>query len=828
MTPDATPDGPAPSPTAPAYRFGRFELHPARRELLLDGQPVELQPKVFELIAYLVDNRDRAVEKNELLDAVWPRQVVTDAALSRCVMKARRALLDDVADSKMILTVHGRGFRFLAPVVLIADEPAPVAAPGPAPATAPISAGEIPARRSTDVAPAAAPSTKAMANHAAPSPRIAPWASLRRWFFPLLATTVLVLAVFGAWRWQQASVPTITGPVRVAVMPVVNRTGDARYDWARLGLMNGANEILRARGASVIDSRALVELEAGLSSLDAEARVGRVRSALGATHVVQGELDSSGGKLQIAFALSGPNGRTQHRTVLAEQLPALAQALAADLSIQLGLAGNIGANLDDQFANEAYLRGLGLRLQGDSKAALPYFRQAAAQAPGNPWPRLQMANAQQELGDSKQAKAVLEPLLSEADASGDARLRKSVRSSLATVYSQSGDDARAEKLLLEALPLAEAEPAPDAVVPVLSRLGILATYRRDFKAAHDYLDRAVAAQVRAGLPKPSGEIQNSLAQLALREGDLVNAGVHLEAALAQFKLVGNRRNEATALSGLSNLRRRQGRFEEARDLVARARDVHRQIGYRRGEASALMGLGIAEAELGRITIAIDDIRDARFIAEEIGERALTGSAHSMLGQLFMDVGDLRRSRRHLEVSLANAEALGDASRARRQRYQLARLAALEGDAQKSRQSCQELLAGLDDSADRDLRVKVLRHLAGLSMAAGDTARAQDELAQAQAAVEAMDDARLKAQVQLSQAELALLLRDPVRAGERLDAAEPELGRESDFLVAKARLREASGESREALALEQAAKLAAGERWRPEDETRLQARLAAAH
>src|SRR5690606_25389774 len=104
------------TPKAGAYRFGPFELHPARHELLRDGEPVELQPKLFEFIAYLLQNRGRVVDKNELLDAVWPRQVVTEAALSRCAMKARRALDDEAGSPQVILTVHGRGFRFIAPV----------------------------------------------------------------------------------------------------------------------------------------------------------------------------------------------------------------------------------------------------------------------------------------------------------------------------------------------------------------------------------------------------------------------------------------------------------------------------------------------------------------------------------------------------------------------------------------------------------------------------------------------------------------------------------------------------------------------------------------
>lgn len=129
------------------FRFGEFELSLARRLLLRAGEPVELQPKVFECIAFLLVNRGRVVDKAELLDAVWPRQVVTEAALSRCVMKARRALDDEAESPRVILTVHGRGYRFIAPVEPVldrrardrsgADEPADAAEPEPASPPAP-------------------------------------------------------------------------------------------------------------------------------------------------------------------------------------------------------------------------------------------------------------------------------------------------------------------------------------------------------------------------------------------------------------------------------------------------------------------------------------------------------------------------------------------------------------------------------------------------------------------------------------------------------------------------------------------------------------------
>ncbi len=77
---------------------------------------VPLEPKTFLLLTYLIDNRDRLVEKRELLDAVWKDVAVTENCLTREIGKLRRSLGDDPKTPKYIETVHTRGYRFIAEV----------------------------------------------------------------------------------------------------------------------------------------------------------------------------------------------------------------------------------------------------------------------------------------------------------------------------------------------------------------------------------------------------------------------------------------------------------------------------------------------------------------------------------------------------------------------------------------------------------------------------------------------------------------------------------------------------------------------------------------
>lgn len=91
--------------------FAAFELNPSRRALYLQGREVPLQPRVFDLLRYLVEHRDRVVSKEELLDALWPGMVVTESSLQRAVSLARSALQQGGLEDA-IRNYSRRGYRF--------------------------------------------------------------------------------------------------------------------------------------------------------------------------------------------------------------------------------------------------------------------------------------------------------------------------------------------------------------------------------------------------------------------------------------------------------------------------------------------------------------------------------------------------------------------------------------------------------------------------------------------------------------------------------------------------------------------------------------------
>jgi predicted ATPase/DNA-binding winged helix-turn-helix (wHTH) protein len=93
------------------YRFGRFELSPATRQILVDDRPAPLGARAFDVLQALIERRDRLVTKNELLDLVWPGVVVEENNLQVQISALRKIL-----GAEAIATIPGRGYRFTLPV----------------------------------------------------------------------------------------------------------------------------------------------------------------------------------------------------------------------------------------------------------------------------------------------------------------------------------------------------------------------------------------------------------------------------------------------------------------------------------------------------------------------------------------------------------------------------------------------------------------------------------------------------------------------------------------------------------------------------------------
>src|SRR5262245_39023869 len=100
------------------YAFGDCILDEGRHELCRAGQVVEIEPKVFQVLLYLLQHRDRVVTKDDLSAHCWPETFVSEAALTRCLAKVRQAVQPGRNGTPVIKTIHRQGYRFVAAVTL--------------------------------------------------------------------------------------------------------------------------------------------------------------------------------------------------------------------------------------------------------------------------------------------------------------------------------------------------------------------------------------------------------------------------------------------------------------------------------------------------------------------------------------------------------------------------------------------------------------------------------------------------------------------------------------------------------------------------------------
>jgi DNA-binding winged helix-turn-helix (wHTH) protein/TolB-like protein len=105
------------------YAFDGYTLDIERRELRCGGESRHVEPQVFDLLHFLIANRERVVSRDEIFQAVWHGRIVLNTVLSTRLNAARAAIGDDGTQQRLIRTVHGKGFRFVGALYAVTDPP---------------------------------------------------------------------------------------------------------------------------------------------------------------------------------------------------------------------------------------------------------------------------------------------------------------------------------------------------------------------------------------------------------------------------------------------------------------------------------------------------------------------------------------------------------------------------------------------------------------------------------------------------------------------------------------------------------------------------------
>jgi DNA-binding winged helix-turn-helix (wHTH) protein/tetratricopeptide (TPR) repeat protein len=195
------------------YRFGQFVLDPARRTLSRADSPVSLTPKAFDVLLFLVQNPNRLVTKEELLQAVWGDTVVEEGNLTQYISHLRKALGDDSEDIRLIVTIARKGYQFTARVTVA--EAADIAKY----ATLQVAATET---SETDARPVEFPAKEKVTK--LPSARF----RSRKRFAAAALLTVIAAAVWLYWSYRRGV--TLSATDTIVLADVKNETGDPVFD----------------------------------------------------------------------------------------------------------------------------------------------------------------------------------------------------------------------------------------------------------------------------------------------------------------------------------------------------------------------------------------------------------------------------------------------------------------------------------------------------------------------------------------------------------------------------------------------------------------------
>ena len=195
------------------YRFGEFVLDPGRRTLSRADSAVALTPKAFDVLLFLVQNPNRLVSKEELLQAVWGDTFVEEGNLTQYISHLRKALGDNSEDSRLIVTIARKGYQFTARVT-VAD-----AADIAKHATLHAAATET---SKTDARPVEFPTNEKVSQ--SPPLRL----HLRKWFAAAALLAVIAAAFWLYWSHRRRV--TLSATDTIVLADVKNETSDPVFD----------------------------------------------------------------------------------------------------------------------------------------------------------------------------------------------------------------------------------------------------------------------------------------------------------------------------------------------------------------------------------------------------------------------------------------------------------------------------------------------------------------------------------------------------------------------------------------------------------------------
>src|SRR5713101_826769 len=352
------------------YRFGRFALDSRKRTLSRADSPVSLTPKAFDVLLFLVQNPNRLVTKDELLQAVWGDTFVEEGNLTQYISHLRKALGDNSEDTRLIVTIARKGYQFTARVT-VAE-----AADTTRQAAVQVSTAES---SLADTQPV----LRSPAYEAVPkAPRH--W---RKAAFVGASAVLLVVVCFASWRYFARMTPPRSQKIMLAVLPFENLTGDPNKEYVADGL---TEETISQLGRLNPEQLGVIARTSVMGYKHKDERLDQIGRDLSVQYVLENSLRESGNHIRLTAQLIQVKDQThlwsQDYDYLAKDIlnvqDDVAKAVAHEIRVRLTsqqqaeLAQSHPVNPD---AFDAYLQGYSFferNTNKDMDMAAKYYERA--------------------------------------------------------------------------------------------------------------------------------------------------------------------------------------------------------------------------------------------------------------------------------------------------------------------------------------------------------------------------------------------------------------------------------------------------------------------
>lgn len=562
------------------YRFGPWRVATSARELWRDEELQPVARRVFECLAYLIEHRERAVGRDELVAALWGRVDVADVLVSQLIARTRKSIGDDAQNQRAIRTIPGFGYRWVMPL----DAAGSIA---------------VPALAAADSASTTADGAAVLAIGADASATLAVKRSRAR----VLAAGLAMLAVasVGTWFWRSQRTSDVAANVRADAVIVLPFEVSAGRDagWLRLGAMDLVGERLRGAGLAVPSSESvLVALHTQPGKDNEAAAVAAAKTALGASLVVSGHAEQSSEGWRVELAAVNAAG-TRHVVSALKPAPTEAARQAGDLL--LAALGHAAAGADNETENdpleERLQRAQAAILANEFSAAREILDQADAQDRKDPRLRYRLAQIDFHSGRLSEADASLRDLLADPSLLPGS-LQANTLVARGMLAMRRGDCANAESSYAAGVALLERGSKALEQGNALAGRGLARACLRQYDAAANDLGLARTRMLTAGDRLGLARVDNYLGLLDTDRNRLADALVDFRAAAATFERIGAVDALRATLSGQLevqvNLLQHADALTTSERLWAlreRVPDVGQRLALDADRARALLGVG---------------------------------------------------------------------------------------------------------------------------------------------------------------------------------------------------------------------------------------------